>query len=188
MAVDSKAVFSARLVALGLGDLQQGFADNGWSTFGEFAFAANFTPGAGDERAFLSGVIEPLLGAQTPSIELAVECVQLDASVALGERRDARGAPCALEAPLRVRADLSLRLFGENFNTLSDTREPFLDPSTLSYTCALYRDPKELSFVQKPQYGKFTLDEAQLNKIHYIIAKAGITKVDHVLELGCGWG
>lgn len=82
----------------------------------------------------------------------------------------------------------SLKNVQEHYDIGNDMYQRFLDPSTLSYTCALYRDPKELSFVQKPQYGKFTLDEAQLNKINYIISKAGITKDDHVLELGCGWG
>ena len=30
------------------------------------------------------------------------------------------------------------------------------------------------------------LDQAQLNKSHYIIQKAGLKKTDEVAELGCG--
>lgn len=81
----------------------------------------------------------------------------------------------------------SLKNVQEHYDIGNEMYKLFLDPSTMSYTCALYRDPKELSFVQKPQ-SKYTLDQAQLNKIHYIIDKAGIKKGDRVLELGCGWG
>ncbi len=33
-----------------------------------------------------------------------------------------------------------------------------------------------------------TLEQAQLNKLDALIAMAGISKGDHVLEVGCGWG
>lgn len=33
-----------------------------------------------------------------------------------------------------------------------------------------------------------SLEQAQLNKLDALIAMAGITKEDHVLEIGCGWG
>lgn len=68
------------------------------------------------------------------------------------------------------------------------------DPETLSYTCALWRDPALRGFKQFPQrpaieaYKSMTLGEAQLNKIHYIIEKAGLKESDEVVELGCGWG
>lgn len=35
---------------------------------------------------------------------------------------------------------------------------------------------------------RMTLDQAQLNKIHYVIQKAGLKETDEVVELGCGWG
>jgi cyclopropane-fatty-acyl-phospholipid synthase len=33
-----------------------------------------------------------------------------------------------------------------------------------------------------------SLEQAQLNKLDALVAMAGITKEDHVLEIGCGWG
>ena len=51
----------------------------------------------------------------------------------------------------------------------------FLDP-TLTYSCALFRDPAE------------SLEQGQRNKLHSIIDKARIGPRDHVLEIGCGWG
>ena len=65
-----------------------------------------------------------------------------------------------------------------------------LDEETMSYTCALFRDPSLQGFVQHPDdgYKNISLGQAQLNKIHYIIRKAGLTSEDTVAELGCGWG
>lgn len=51
----------------------------------------------------------------------------------------------------------------------------FLDP-TLSYSCALFRQPGE------------SLEQAQKNKLHAIIRKARIQPHHHVLEVGTGWG
>ncbi|BDA46075.1 probable cyclopropane-fatty-acyl-phospholipid synthase at C-terminar half [Coccomyxa sp. Obi] len=50
----------------------------------------------------------------------------------------------------------------------------FLDPS-LTYSSGIHR-PGE------------SLEQAQLNKLDALIAMAGISKGDHVLEIGCGWG
>ena len=33
-----------------------------------------------------------------------------------------------------------------------------------------------------------SLKQAQLNKLDALVAQAGITASDHVLEIGCGWG
>jgi len=67
MALDSKAFFSARLSTLGLNDVITPFAVLGWTTMGEFAFAANYKPGSSDESAFLEEIVVPLYGdAATP--------------------------------------------------------------------------------------------------------------------------
>lgn len=77
--------------------------------------------------------------------------------------------------------------------------ERFLDPSTFSYTCALWREPERLHFISNGQFfespaksamghGNMTLDQAQLNKIHLLIKKGNIQKHHRVLELGCGFG
>ena len=44
MALESKAVFSARLTKLGLGAWESEFTRLGWETLGTFAFAANYVP------------------------------------------------------------------------------------------------------------------------------------------------
>ena len=51
----------------------------------------------------------------------------------------------------------------------------FLDP-TMAYSSAIFRTPEE------------RLESAQRRKFRRIIDKAKITKDDHVLEIGCGWG
>ena len=69
---------------------------------------APLTATALDAEAALGGVyvrlVEPLLGPNTPSIEPAVETVQVRASAAVREGRDARGLPRAQEQHDRVRA------------------------------------------------------------------------------------
>jgi hypothetical protein len=62
MSAHSAAVFSARLVELGLGDKAAVFKDKGWTTFSSFAFAANFQPGGADDSNFIKDVITPLVG------------------------------------------------------------------------------------------------------------------------------
>ena len=63
MALDSKAVFQARVEALGLGGVYNTMIGKGMSTYGEFAFAANFVPGAGDDTRFINEVVIPVLGS-----------------------------------------------------------------------------------------------------------------------------
>ena len=53
--------------------------------------------------------------------------------------------------------------------------ETFLD-KTMTYSCGLFLSEYD------------TLEQAQRNKLHAIIDKAGISEGDHVLEVGCGWG
>lgn len=53
--------------------------------------------------------------------------------------------------------------------------ETFLDMS-MTYSCGIFNSPDD------------TLEDAQKNKHHAVIEKAQITKDDHILEIGCGWG
>ena len=61
MAVDSKAVFSARVNALGLGDHADNFAALNWGTYAELAFATHAKPGQ-NEEAFVEQILVPGLG------------------------------------------------------------------------------------------------------------------------------
>jgi len=69
----------------------------------------------------------------------------------------------------------SRRNIRRHYDLSNDFFKTFLD-STMTYSCAIFRSPKE------------TLEDAQKNKLHTIIAKAQLEKTDHVLEIGCGWG
>lgn len=69
----------------------------------------------------------------------------------------------------------SSRNIREHYDLSNDFFATFLDPS-MTYSAALYASETE------------SLEDAQRNKIRTIIAKAGITSRDHVLEIGCGWG
>ena len=63
MALESSAVFEARVMALKLGEFWPKFRDLGWTSVGEFAFAANCTPGQQDEATFISDIVIPLTDA-----------------------------------------------------------------------------------------------------------------------------
>ena len=84
----------------------------------------------------------------------------------------------------------SLRNVQAHYDIGNEMYKLMLDDETMSYTCALFRDPSLQGFVQHPDdgYKHISLGQAQLNKIHYIIRKAGLTAEDTVAELGCGWG
>ncbi|WP_020674670.1 DUF1365 family protein [Geopsychrobacter electrodiphilus] len=69
----------------------------------------------------------------------------------------------------------SSRNIREHYDLSNDFFATFLDKS-MTYSAAIFPS-KETS-----------LAKAQRNKIATIIAKAGITSEDHVLEIGCGWG
>ncbi|MCH4097233.1 MAG: cyclopropane-fatty-acyl-phospholipid synthase family protein [Acidaminococcus provencensis] len=53
--------------------------------------------------------------------------------------------------------------------------EQWLDP-TLSYSCAYFKNPDD------------TLEQAQKNKVHYILEKLHLEKGMSLLDIGCGWG
>jgi cyclopropane-fatty-acyl-phospholipid synthase len=103
------------------------------------------------------------------------------------ENRDAfKGGNISLSALSQAR---NLKLHLKKANTLIGSKEniaahydlsadfygTFLD-NTMTYSCGIFRSKDE------------SLEEAQHNKNRHIIEKAGITKEDHVLEIGCGWG
>ncbi|MBE0499898.1 MAG: DUF1365 family protein [Desulfuromonadales bacterium] len=69
----------------------------------------------------------------------------------------------------------SSRNIREHYDLSNDFFATFLDPS-MTYSAALFKTATD------------SLGQAQRNKIETIIAKAGISSDDHVLEIGCGWG
>lgn len=69
----------------------------------------------------------------------------------------------------------STRNIRRHYDLSNDFFATILDPS-MTYSCALFRTEED------------SLEQAQQNKLQVIIEKAGLTKDDHVLEIGCGWG
>ena len=69
----------------------------------------------------------------------------------------------------------SRKNIGEHYDLGNRFFSEFLD-KRLIYSCAIFRKKTD------------TLEQAQLNKIHEIMERAGISKNDHVLEIGSGWG
>ena len=61
--LDSTATFKDYLSRLGLSEFEAKFTGLGFTTLGEFAFSANYTPGAADDSQFLAKVATPILGA-----------------------------------------------------------------------------------------------------------------------------
>ncbi|MFW5808510.1 MAG: class I SAM-dependent methyltransferase, partial [Spirochaetota bacterium] len=62
-----------------------------------------------------------------------------------------------------------------HYDLSNDFFKLFLD-QTMLYSSARFMSARD------------SLKKAQLNKVHDIIEKLQITKTDHVLEIGCGWG
>jgi cyclopropane-fatty-acyl-phospholipid synthase len=69
----------------------------------------------------------------------------------------------------------SRRNIREHYDLGNAFYRTFLDAS-MTYSCARFLAPDE------------TLEQAQINKLREMIAKAQIGPEDHVLEIGCGWG
>ena len=69
----------------------------------------------------------------------------------------------------------SRRNIRAHYDLGNDFYRTFLGAS-MTYSCARFLAPDE------------TLEEAQINKLRDMIAKAQIGMEDHVLEIGCGWG
>ncbi len=69
----------------------------------------------------------------------------------------------------------SVKNIQEHYDLSNDFFALFLDP-TMTYSCAVFENPNQ------------PLEGAQRNKIRYMAQKIGISKDDHVLEIGCGWG
>jgi cyclopropane-fatty-acyl-phospholipid synthase len=61
-----------------------------------------------------------------------------------------------------------------HYDLSNDFYKLWLDP-TMTYSAAIFKDTNDL-------------EQAQINKYKNICDKLGITKNDHVLEIGCGWG
>ena len=63
--VDSNAVFESRALAIGLSAATvNALALRGWVTHATFAFFVATNPGAGDDQAFIDGVLVPVLGRE----------------------------------------------------------------------------------------------------------------------------
>jgi cyclopropane-fatty-acyl-phospholipid synthase len=63
----------------------------------------------------------------------------------------------------------------DHYDIGNDFFSLFLDPS-MTYSCGLFESQTD------------DLQDAQRNKLQSIIARAGITAEDHVVEIGSGWG
>ena len=59
---ESSAVFEAKLKDLGLDGYKDDMAHRGWTTLSTFAFASSWAPGSGDDTAFVTQVVTPILG------------------------------------------------------------------------------------------------------------------------------
>lgn len=69
----------------------------------------------------------------------------------------------------------SRRNIHRHYDLSNDFFALFLDES-MTYSCAIHGYPEE------------SLETAQKNKLNHLIEKGRISKKDHVLEIGCGWG
>ncbi len=69
----------------------------------------------------------------------------------------------------------SVKNIQEHYDLSNEFFALFLDP-TMTYSCAVFGNSNR------------SLEDAQQNKIRRMAQAIGISKDDHVLEIGCGWG
>ena len=69
----------------------------------------------------------------------------------------------------------SLQNIAKHYDLSNEFFSKFLDP-TMMYSSAIYNNKKD------------TLDTASVNKLKIICEKLKLKKVDHVIEIGSGWG
>ena len=62
--VDSEATFEVRVQELELSQHLPRLREQGWTTFGKFAFSSDYIPGAGDTAVFTRDVVVPTLGRE----------------------------------------------------------------------------------------------------------------------------
>eukprot|EP00972_Heterocapsa_arctica_P079091 11660128-Heterocapsa_arctica.AAC.1 len=63
MALDSPAVFTARLVAACVAEEHRvKILEKDWATLGDFAFSSSYTPGQSDDTFFVAKVLVPVFG------------------------------------------------------------------------------------------------------------------------------
>lgn len=140
-----------------------------WNAFarflknGEIGFGQSYVDDEWDSDD-MSGLLDCYLNniaTLTPDKGVSFQFLNVLRKILFHRRRNTReGAKKNIEAHY----DLGNALF-----------QSFLDES-LMYSCAIFRSPQE------------SLEAAQLNKIHALIAKTGVRQGDRVLEIGSGWG
>ena len=72
MALNSKAVFEAKISKLGMSVNLNDFKRLGWDTLAKFAFAANYVPGKADDTPFVNDVVIPLFHTPNPPEKAAL--------------------------------------------------------------------------------------------------------------------
>ncbi len=144
---------------------------------------APWDPVVHDERFFVRVARDGSLGLGESYMDGWWDCAQLDELIArlLGSMRE-RSLPFLWRAALaRGLAELerqtprrSRKFVAAHYDLGNDFFERMLG-RTMAYSCAYWRDAKEL-------------DAAQDAKHALVCAKLGLTAADTLLDIGCGWG
>ncbi len=124
-ALDSKAYFEERLVAMGLAELKEAFQQKGWNTLGNFAFAIPPVAQA-DDALFQAKVLRPLLGEGDDPREASVRRLHFEAhTVAVADvRRWPVVAPVQRIVRGEGRADRSQAHLGDSAGVQWDAYVP----------------------------------------------------------------
>ena len=102
MAAASTAVFSGRLVELGLQEHAATFKAEGWTSYNAFAFAAgSYVPG-GDDNIFLTEVVIPLFGGTDHPLKPTVRFLHYEAFTIVAEELRRRALPVDDEKPRKL--------------------------------------------------------------------------------------
>jgi cyclopropane-fatty-acyl-phospholipid synthase len=85
-----------------------------------------------------------------------------------------------MSAPNLAELGASKAAIALHYDTGNDFFRLWLDPATMSYSCALYDDATEP--------GSEELGDAQRRKIDFYLDEARVIEAGRLLDVGCGWG
>ena len=151
--VDSAAFFNQRVQELGLGEFLSQLHAKGYTTTGRFAFSSPYAPTAADDSAFVTNVVNPILGTSDHVLRPQLRRLGFETYAAMAadvqrqHARKERGPPLPLPTrkmsqaaraekyEAQVRRRPSLRLVGQlqPSNVLADKAADMAESGVLKY-------------------------------------------------------
>ena len=129
--LESEAYMLERMAIMGIADLHAEMKVRGWGTLGGFAFSCAYQPGAGPEDAFITGVVQPLVGngaSKIPGLRRLYFEAHTLAAADMRRRVEATGDDPPQKLP-NVERERRREMVQDQLKGLETEFEGLLDPS-----------------------------------------------------------